>query len=255
MPALPSEPSTTPPAPRVLVRPVAAGDDVTTWPQVELWHGETPAAAARRAVLEAGGPIVEAGRPRWVGHDDVDGVDTLRVDLEVRHSTRPRPVVRSSASAAGSPRSAVRLRRLASYALVVVDGQVLLTQLSGQTPAPGKWTLPGGGIDTGESPVQAVVREVHEETGHHLRAPQLLDVDSSHFTGRSPTGRLEDFHGVAVIYTGGVEAVVEPQVLDVGGSTAAAAWVPLDEVAELAMSTRSRSRLDRVLALAGIDPA
>jgi 8-oxo-dGTP pyrophosphatase MutT (NUDIX family) len=239
----------------VLVRPVAADDGSGTWPQVDLRHGETPAAAARRAVLEAGGPVVEVGRPRSVGHELVGGIDTLLVELEVLPSGHPRPLPRSTPPVGTGARAAVRFRRLAAYALVVVDERVLLTQLSAQTPAPGKWTLPGGGIDQGESPLQAVVREVHEETGHDLSAPRLLDVDSSYFTGRSPSGRLEDFHGVAVIYTGGVEQVTQPRVLDVGGSTAAAAWVPLDELAALPMSSRSRARLTRVLPLAGVDPA
>lgn len=237
--------------PRVLVRPVLAGG-TPTWPQVLLGHGESPAAAALRAVAAAGGPAVAVGPPLAVTHHDEDGVDTLVVDLAVQVAAHGGAAAGPVAPAGhGPPAGAVRFRRLAAYAVIVVDERILLTQLSTRTPAPGRWTLPGGGIDPGESPVDAVVREVHEETGHVLRAPRLLDVDSSAFAGRSPSGRLEDFHGVGVIYRGDVVRVVQPHVLDVGGSTADAAWVPLPDLPDLPMSPRSRARLRRVLDLAG----
>ena len=37
-----------------------------------------------------------------------------------------------------------------------------------------KWTLPGGWVDIGESPSEAVVREVREESGYETRAVKLL---------------------------------------------------------------------------------
>ena len=42
------------------------------------------------------------------------------------------------------------------------------------------WTLPGGGVEAGETPQQAVVREVKEETG--------LDTQVSHFLFDEPFG-------------------------------------------------------------------
>jgi len=229
----------------VVVRAVAVGWDGAHWPEVVLRHGERPADAAVRAVRTADGRAVEAIRPVSVGHALVDGASVLTVVLAVQPGTTTRP----NASAPPPAVGAELFRRLAAYAVVVVDDRVLLTQLSQDTPAPGAWTLPGGGIDPGESPLRAVVREVHEETAHELVDPRLLDVDATHFTGRSPSGRLEDFHGIGVIYHAGVRAVFEPRVLEVGGSTAAAAWVPLERLPQLAMSERSRERLTRVLAL------
>jgi 8-oxo-dGTP diphosphatase len=140
---------------------------------------------------------------------------------------------------------AVPVQRLAAYAVVVLDGSVLLTRLSAITEAPGLWVLPGGGVEHGESPLDAVAREVHEETGHRLRDVRLLDVGSQRIVGRSPRGRLEDFHTVQVVYTAGVQQVRRPEVLDVGGSTDLAAWVPLPELADLRISESTRNWLAR----------
>jgi ADP-ribose pyrophosphatase YjhB (NUDIX family) len=45
----------------------------------------------------------------------------------------------------------------------------------------GCWTLPGGWVDVGESPSEAIVREVYEESGYQTRAVKLLAVyDRNH---------------------------------------------------------------------------
>jgi ADP-ribose pyrophosphatase YjhB (NUDIX family) len=38
----------------------------------------------------------------------------------------------------------------------------------------GRWTLPGGWADVNDSPAEATVREVYEESGYHARAIKLL---------------------------------------------------------------------------------
>lgn len=141
----------------------------------------------------------------------------------------------------------VPVTRVGAYAVVVAGDRILLTQLATSTTSAGAWTLPGGGLDHGETPVDAVVREVLEETGHTLVGPRLVDVASAHFVGRSPTGRLEDFHSIRIVYRADVEEVREPEVLDVGGSTSAAAWVPLDGLRDLPVNRWLRPMLSRVL--------
>jgi 8-oxo-dGTP diphosphatase len=156
-------------------------------------------------------------------------------------------VERREAAAQPGDEQPVPALRVAAYAVVVVDGRVLLTQMSQNTPIPGQWVLPGGGLDHGEAPIDAVVREVHEETGHVLRDVRLADVGSHRFTARSPAGRLEDFQSVQVIYTADVEKVLEPVVLDVGGSTSNAAWVALADLAKLPISEGTGRWLDQLL--------
>src|SRR5918998_319492 len=55
---------------------------------------------------------------------------------------------------------------------VVLDGEgaVLLVR----EKEDGLWTLPGGWVDVGESPSEAVEREVREESGYEVRAVRLL---------------------------------------------------------------------------------
>lgn len=67
--------------------------------------------------------------------------------------------------------------RLAAYAVCIEDGRILL----GRYRAPDgttNWTLPGGRVEHGEDPFDAVIREVAEETGCQAEVERLLGVDS-----------------------------------------------------------------------------
>jgi ADP-ribose pyrophosphatase YjhB (NUDIX family) len=116
-----------------------------------------------------------------------------------------------------------KVQRVGAYALVPDTGRLLLARYAGS----GRWSLPGGGIDHGEQPIDAVHREVREETGLTLADARLEAVDSVHFTGHAPDGTLEDFHAVRIVYRGTVPTDAEPAVLEVDGSSDAAAWIPL----------------------------
>jgi 8-oxo-dGTP diphosphatase len=144
-------------------------------------------------------------------------VDSPRVGVR---PVDARPVER--AEVAGPP----KVQRVGAYALVPDTGRLLLTRYAGS----GRWSLPGGGIDHGEQPIDAVHREVREETGLTLADAHLAAVDSVHFTGHAPDGTLEDFHAVRIVYRGTVPTDAEPAVLEVDGSSDAAAWIPLAEL-------------------------
>lgn len=66
--------------------------------------------------------------------------------------------------------------RPSAYGIVIQANQILLTKQHG------KFHLPGGGIELGESPEEAVVREIEEETGLVVGHPQLADAISGFFT-------------------------------------------------------------------------
>jgi 8-oxo-dGTP diphosphatase len=130
----------------------------------------------------------------------------------------------------------VRKQRISARALLrrVHDGrdEVLLARVSSAGfSAAGTWTLPGGGIDHGEHPEDSVRREVHEETGLDIEVVRVLGVASRHFTGPSPRGELEDFHGLHVVYDARVTSPTdEPRVVEVDGTTDDVAWQPVDDV-------------------------
>lgn len=63
------------------------------------------------------------------------------------------------------------IQRPGAYAVLQRDAKVLLTCQFDPDP---DIQLPGGGIDPGESPLQALHREVFEETGWHIAQPRRL---------------------------------------------------------------------------------
>ncbi|KQX74782.1 NUDIX hydrolase [Aeromicrobium sp. Root472D3] len=125
---------------------------------------------------------------------------------------------------------ATRTQRLGAYAVVIVGERILLTRISPVGYPAGSWTLPGGGVDHGESPHDAVVRELHEETGLQAISSRLVDVHDVHVVAEGRDDRWEDYHGVHLLYAVEVDPTVEPHVVDVGGTTDVARWVAVADV-------------------------
>jgi len=80
---------------------------------------------------------------------------------------------------------------------------------------PLRFGLPGGGVDPGETPIQAAARELHEETGY--RAPVLEPV----YLGRNGSRLIHVFfaplvHGELRSSHEGIAAWVEPEVVACG---------------------------------------
>ncbi len=75
----------------------------------------------------------------------------------------------------GSPRLAAQSyrHRAGAYAVLLRDGSVLLTHQSAPVP---EFQLPGGGIERGEPVLQALHREVREETGWRIVPLRRLGV-------------------------------------------------------------------------------
>jgi 8-oxo-dGTP diphosphatase len=123
--------------------------------------------------------------------------------------------------------------RVSAYGIVTDRRGLLLAHW--RDGSRGAWTLPGGGLEPGEHPAAAVVREVEEETGYRVAVEELLGIDSVVVPAADPLQpRAEPVHSLRVIYrarvTGGELRA------EAAGSTDRAGWFTAGEV----------DRLDRV---------
>ena len=118
----------------------------------------------------------------------------------------------------GSPRQTVRVVHLILGASVVIvaDGAILLVQ-RGHEPQLGRWSVPGGRQEPGETLRQTAAREAYEETGLEVRiGEELWDLT---ITDGDRTFEVHDF---AATVTGGS--------LRAGDDAADVRWIPLDEL-------------------------
>jgi len=74
------------------------------------------------------------------------------------------------------PLGARPLVLVAAVALVDSDGRVLLAQRPAGKSMAGLWEFPGGKVDAGETPEEALVRELHEELGIETAASCLAPI-------------------------------------------------------------------------------
>ncbi|HXH79192.1 NUDIX hydrolase [Nocardioides sp.] len=181
---------------------------------------------ALRIVYDAWVPA-DAPAPRVVEVDGSTMEAAWRPMASVLDGTVPVVAMVEEALADHAP---FQLQRVAAYALIRRGSAVLLTRLSKRAHHAGSWTLPGGGIDHGEPPATALAREVTEECGIACEVGVLLGVHDTHFSGMAPSGRVEDFHGVHLVFAAAVAPDAEPEVVEVDGTTDAVAWVELDDI-------------------------
>lgn len=192
-----------------------------------LGHGADPEGLAYEH-----GFIVE--HPLDASRDETGDI-LLRLRV-MRRTNEPRPVQRLRGVDAGLTLEGVVpvvRQRVAAYAVVQSARGLLATEYSDRTAVSERWGMPGGGVDDHEEPAAAVLREVAEETGQLIVLGNLIKVQTSHWVGRSPRGVVEDFHAVRLIYRGTCPQPSDPVVIDEGGTTASARWVPVPEWSSL----------------------
>lgn len=136
--------------------------------------------------------------------------------------------------------------RVAAYAVITDDaGRILLSHWNEHGHS--GWSMPGGGLEPGEDPADAAVREVFEETGFHVRLIDLLDIDSHVVPAAARMrGQQRALHAIRIVYraeiTGGV------LTHEIGGSSDQAAWFSRDDIREL----KRVSLVDIALGFAGV---
>jgi 8-oxo-dGTP diphosphatase len=122
-----------------------------------------------------------------------------------------------------------RIRRVGAYGLTHDDGgRVLLARGSERSDSPGVWSLPGGGVEQGEHPDLAVIREFAEETGLRVEVAGLRQVTADIFRLPLADARL---HTDRLIY----DVVVRGGTLraEQDGTTDLVAWADPAELAGL----------------------
>lgn len=131
--------------------------------------------------------------------------------------------------------------RLAAYAAIVDENdRILLTNWTGEGLTDSAWTMPGGGVEFDETVPEAIVREVHEESGYHVELGELLLVDTLQVREGTKNGR--PLKGVRVVHRATIVGG-ELGVVEVDGTTDDARWFTIEEAREV----RHVSLVDAVL--------
>lgn len=121
-------------------------------------------------------------------------------------------------------------------AIITDDAGRLLLVKRGHEPEAGRWSLPGGRVQPGESDPQAVVREVREETGLGVEPGRLVGAVQR----PGPGGTVFDIYDYAATVSGGLLAA--------GDDAADARWVRPGDLDQLTLT----SGLARTLAEWGV---
>ena len=126
----------------------------------------------------------------------------------------------------------------------VIDGRPHILMV--RETADGRWTLPGGWIDLGESPAYAAEREVLEETGLKVTAEKLAAV----FDKRRHDHPPAPHHAYLLFFMCRLESgSLTPSI-----ETSEVGWFPSDGLPELSRGRATDNQIQRIFAHYG-DPA
>jgi ADP-ribose pyrophosphatase YjhB (NUDIX family) len=122
-------------------------------------------------------------------------------------------------------------------AVIIRHGKILLERRKNE-PGKGKWSIPGGVVELGESLEETAIREIREETNLEVEEPMLVDVVDG--VTKDENGEIK-YHFVIVDYfvklTGGT--------LKVMSDAAELEWVQLDAVEKYDLTRTFREFFER----------
>jgi 8-oxo-dGTP diphosphatase len=111
-------------------------------------------------------------------------------------------------------------------ALISVDERKVLLIRRAHDPFAGKWAFPGGFMDMDETPEEAIIRELEEETG--ISGLSLEQFKTYGALGRDPRGRT-----ISTLFTALISNTKDYNPKG-GDDAAEARWFPLEEIPDLA---------------------
>jgi len=131
-------------------------------------------------------------------------------------------------------------RPIPGVAGIIIHEDRILLSVRGKPPSEGKWGLPGGAVEVGETVEEALVREVAEETSVTVKPLKLVAVLDN--VNRDEEDRVM-YHYVLFEYLCGyVAGDVHP-----GSDAPDARWVPLGDLDSVDMMPTTRRFIEKIL--------
>lgn len=140
------------------------------------------------------------------------------------------------------------MKHLGAYGLIIKDNKVLLIKKFGG-PYNGKLDLPGGTIEFGEKPEDALKRELMEEVGIKVIDYQLFDADSVFFDWQVKEDVLVKVHHIGIFfkvlsYTNEIKKEVE--VNDVNDDSLGADFFDISKLSKNELSAIAILELEKL---------
>jgi 8-oxo-dGTP diphosphatase len=117
---------------------------------------------------------------------------------------------------------------------IVVDGERILLIQRGHPPAEGRWSIPGGRVEVGETLPQALRREIQEECGLDVAVGDVAIILDR--ITRDANGSVRSHYLILDFWATPVAGPV-PTIVHASSDAADAGWFTLDEIRQLATTT------------------
>ncbi len=130
---------------------------------------------------------------------------------------------------------------------ILLEGDRVLLVRRGVAPLEGQWSIPGGAVEVGESLVEALAREIAEETGLQVRV--LAPVEVLDRIVRGDDGRVR-YHYVLIDY------LCQPSggTLEAASDAAEAIWVDRDKLNEYGLRPETLAVIEKAFSVRQKEP-
>ena len=161
-----------------------------------------------------------------------------------RASGPPSGVSRSGEAVVAPAGRTYPTRPIVGVGAVVLVGEGVVLVKRRYEPLAGEWSLPGGGLELGETLEAGVAREIHEETGLTVEVGPVVEVFDRILVDE--TGRVR-YHFVLVDF------LCHPRVGDLraGSDVDDVIVAPVSQLAPYRLTEKARVVIDRAVALKG----